>query len=539
MKSWSIFTVLMAACVLMAEELRLTNNLIELRVDNGRVELYAPGAPSPAAVFTPAFASGEVKAFVVDRRDRARKIVRLSTPDASLAIELPDKKPYIRLALNRNASPVKVTMPSGVEAVVLPDNFGEDALLLPGAARCLPAFLPGYLMMLKDGSALTCLPINAHDDAILSQNLNTLTVSQKNTEDYIFVLNAGPDAWHKTTVPDLGTQQTVADWKVPFPALWQVSFAVNPGFVPLGDGLRCNWNIASLDEQGKLTHVAPRFIVTQPQNCYGWLGGFEGNCRYPAVLHTDGALEITNPRFRDGSAQRYDQSQPLYIYAFYSTAYEQHVPANYMEPAMRNQRPFGSTSFATSPATCDVTADFEKIFRREQGAEKREEIIQMLAAMQCFVEGIRARLENGRAWAMDMNVFVAETIHNNPSLAEAGRQLDTMLGNFELRYQAALPRIQSTEKVQELSAQVIALTESKQDPEEIEEQAKKLGSAIRTIGGGQDNLVAEMHHFAKCIRQHAIYHYTLAQTSAEHKFWSEVYRRTEEVLQANFGHDGK
>ena len=538
MKFRTLFLVSLMVCGLAAAELRIDNGLVELRIDHGQVALHAFGTATPAAVFTPSFASGEVKAFVVDRRDRARKIVRLSTADASLAIELPDRKPFIRLALNRNASPVKVAMPSGVEAVVLPDIFAEDALLLPGAVRRLPAFLPGYLMLLQDGSALSCLPINAHDDAVLAQDFGTLTISQKNTEDYVFVLNAGPDAWRKTAVPELGAQQVI-DWTPPFPARWQASFAVNPGFLPIGDGLRCNWNVASMDEQGKLNNAAPRFIVTQPQNCYGWLGGFEGNCRYPAVFRPDGGLEIANPRFRDGTAQRYDQSQPLYLYAFYSTAYEQPAPANYMEPAMRNQRPFGSTSFATSPATCDVTAEFEKIFRREQGAERREEIVQMLAAMQCFVEGIRARAENALRWALDMNVFVGEAVHNNPALADAGRQLDTMLGYFELRHQAALPRIQSTEKVEELSAQVIALTESELDPEEIEDAAKQLGSAIRTIGGGQDNLVAEFHHIAKCIRQHAILFATAAENAAECNFWCEVYLRTEEVLQANYGHDGK
>ena len=156
MKHTLLVIALLAVCGLAAGEFKIGNGLVELRIDGGKIALYAAKAVKPAAVFAPAFKGSPVKIFVVDRRPQKRKIVRLSTPQSSIAIELPDKQPYIRLALNRNASPVKVTMVSGIEATVVPDPFAEDAMFLPGKAIRLPAFVPGYLMMLKDGSTLTC-----------------------------------------------------------------------------------------------------------------------------------------------------------------------------------------------------------------------------------------------------------------------------------------------------------------------------------------------------------------------------------------------
>ena len=538
MKHLSLVIALLTVFGTAAAEFKLGNGLIELRIDDGKIALYAAGAEKPAAVLAPAFKGSPVGIFVVDRRNQKRRIVRLTTPQSSIAIELPDKQPFIRLALNRNASPVKVTMPAGVEAAAVPDPFAEDAMFFPGKACRLPAFVPGYLLMLKDGSALSCLPTNARDDASLSGDFGTLTLSQKNTEDYIFVLNAGPKAWAKTTLPELDKRKTVDDWKAPFPARWQASFPVGPGFVPIGDGLRCNWNIAKVDGN-RLRNATPRFALSRIDSFYGWLGGFEGSFRYPAVIRADGVLEISNSRFRDGTAQRYDVAQPLYIYAFYPVASGSSAPGEQLQDWVKYRKHFRSTSFSTSPTTCMTTANFEKIFRNEKGAEKKQEIIQMLASMQCFVEGIRARIENARVWGNGMREFAASAVKAEPSLAGAVQKLNAMLDTIELRYTSALPRIQQPAAVEKLSEQVIGLTASTLDAEEIELQAKKLGAAIRTIGGGQDNLAAEMRHIGKCIRQQALHSYALAESSAERNFWGEVYRRGEEMLQAYYGHDGK
>ena len=540
MKHTLLVIALLAVCGLSAAEFKLGNGLVELRINGGRIALYAAKSAKPAAVFAPAFKGSPVKIFVVDRRPQRRKIVRLSTPQSSIAIELPDKAPYIRLALNRNASPVKVTMVPGVEATVVPDPFAEDAMFFPGKAIRLPAFVPGYLMMLKDGSALTCLPTNARDDAEFSSDLKTLTVSQKNTEDYMFVLNAGPKAWAKTMLPELGKQKDVTGWKEPFPALWQASFPVGPGFVEIGDGLRCNWNIATVDAKKKrLQNATTRFALTKIDSFYGWLGGFEGSFRYPAVIRADGTLEITHTRFRDGSRQRYDAAQPLYIYGFYPLGSSTAAPGAQLQDWVKYRRLFRSTSFSTSPTTCSTTGTFEKIFRNEKGAEQKQEIIQMLASMQCFVEGIRARVENARVWGADMRDFAAAAVKADPSLEAAAQKLNTMIDTFEKLYEESLPRIQQPPAVEKLAAEVIALTSSTLDADEIEGKAKKLGAAIRSIGGGQDNLAAYMRHVGKCIRQQAIHNYAAAESAAERKFWGEVYQRGEAMLQAFYGHDGK
>ena len=84
---------------------------------------------------------------------------------------------------------------------------------------------------------------------------------------------------------------------------------------------------------------------------------------------------------------------------------------------------------------------------------------------------------------------------------------------------------------------------------EVDKQYKDLAAAykeatgvtveIESIGGGQDNLVANMRRISKNICYKAIVAYTQAATPQERAFWGEVFRRTEERMQGMYGHEGR
>ncbi len=181
----------------------------------------------------------------------------------------------------------------------------------------------------------------------------------------------------------------------------------------------------------------------------------------------------------------------------------------------------------------------EALFRKDEAKEKVGEIRNRLAAMQFFVESIRARVENARVNAQEIAAFADREVKAVPALAPEAAALKTTLAEVERLYEKALPRIQYPPEVIKMSAEMVALATSDMDDEEKEEKAKALGRAIRTIGGGQDNLAAHMRHVGKCLRFQALTAYGDATTQEARDFWAAVYDKTAWMLQAYYGHEGR
>ena len=135
--------------------------------------------------------------------------------------------------------------------------------------------------------------------------------------------------------------------------------------------------------------------------------------------------------------------------------------------------------------------------------------------------------------------YAEHELKASPELADAVATLRSLLEDFDNVYQTALPTIKYPPEVQKLSAEVVAIAESDEDSEVKENKAKELGRAIRTIGGGQDNLIANMRRISKNICYKAITLYSEEKNPAVRAFWGEVYRKTEERLQGNYGHEGR
>ena len=66
-----------------------------------------------------------------------------------------------------------------------------------------------------------------------------------------------------------------------------------------------------------------------------------------------------------------------------------------------------------------------------------------------------------------------------------------------------------------------------------------MGRAIRTIGGGQDNLAAHMRHVGKCLRYQSLIAYGKSESVEARAFWQAIYEKTEWMLQGFYGHEGR
>lgn len=538
-KAFSALVMLIVGAVAAAEAVSITNGEISLKYDNGVVQVLPAGKTAPVATVTTGLKTSTLKATAVIQPAREFRLLSLRGPDGSIAFKLEDDNARFTVAYNRNASPVVVKW--NAAAVVIPDLFAEDEILLPqAAARALPPFVPVYLALLEgENATLGCIPVKANSPAALSGDLKTLTLSSKNNEDYVFVLNTGKGVWHKTALPAKpGAYRTVADWKPPYPAVWRVALPVAEDFIPAGNGSWSGWNIITVTGKGRPKNLPKRAVMNNQETRRTWHGGFEGTYRYPAEF-SNGKLKLMHPQF--SARIVHDLSRPAFVYSWQQGRSGNATPDALLPPWVKAKQLYAAvnTNYGMSATTCNVTEQFEKIFYRSEAAKKVGEISAMLASMQCFVEAIRGRIESGRAWRKEMSAFVGEYTRLYPALASDARRLTAAVDEIERLYRIDRERMKTPPAVEALGKEVLKVAASSKDDEDKEAEAKKLGRAIRTIGGTQDSLVAKYRHVGKCVRRIALLGYMDAETPEARAFWKEAYLRTESLLQGYFGHDGK
>ena len=518
----------------------ISNDKIALEYANGLVTVTAPGLKAPAATIRVNLKPETLKTSTLVNPARKFHMLSLRGPDGSIAFKVEGRDARFSVSHAVSASPVVVKW--NAAAVVVPDPIAEDEVLLPGKdVRDLPPFAPLYLALREGGnSTLACIPVKAKRPARLSADLKTLTLSLKNNEHYVFFLNTGKGAWHKTAHPAKpGEFKTVDDWLPPYKTLWRVAVPIAEDFVPAGNGAWSIWNVITVTDNPKQRprNLPVRAVMVDRKTRNTWHGGFEGTYRYPAEF-VDGKLKLMHQNFKNKIVC--DTNIPIFIYSWQPWSDPVAVPQRYLPPWVADKKLYISTNigYGMKATTCNVTQLFEKIFYRDEAEQKVGEIAAMLKSMQCFVENIRGRIESGREWREEMLKFSADMRKLHPELAPDAAKLDDAVNEIDRQYKLNRERIKTPPEVEAMGREVLKLAVSKLDAEEKEEQAKKLGRAIRTVGGTQDNMIARFRHIGKCIRHIAVVEYMAAKTPEAREFWQEAHRRTEALLQGYFC-DGK
>lgn len=544
-KALACLLLLLLAHGLAAAEYTASNANMSLKYKDGVVSVFVKGAEAPLAVIKPTIAPDAVP-DLIKHPDSGFPIFSLRAGETSITFKMEWTRACFTMSLNRGASPVTVEW--NPAAVIIPDVYAEDTVLAPqDAPRAIPPFVTMMSALVDNGNAIiSCLPVRATAPAILSGDLKTLTIEQNHADDYIFVFSRRPGIWHTATLPaEQNKTVPVEGWTMPFPADWMVALPVEQDFITAGDGIYTSWHALTVvkDDKGKerVTSSLPRCSMTNLAARTTWTSGFEGSFHYPAEI-VNGAMVLCNPRFRPGNRFNHSLTKPVYIYALTAikgTPDDLAMPTGYLPPWTRDEKVHFTINYGRSPATCASTNKVETIFRQEKAREKVEDIRWNLKAMQFFVEAIRSRIEGARDWANEMKVFAARAVAADAALAPDAQALNDTLAEVEKQYAEALPRIQQPPAVSKMSEQLIACALSDLDNEEKEEQAKELGRKIRTIGGGQDNLCAQMRHIGKCLRFQALNAYAKATTPNARAFWTDVYSKTEWMLQGAYGHEGR
>lgn len=518
----------------------VTNGQITLEYANGVVTVTAPDLKAPAATITVGLKPETLKSSTLVNPKRKFRLLSLRGPDGSIAFKLEGGNARFSISHRCGASPVTVNW--NAAAVVVPDPFAEDEIVLPGKeTRALPPFVPLYLALQEGGdSTLACIPVKAKSPAMISGDLKTLTLSLKNNEHYVFFLNTGKGAWHKTFLPAKpGEFKTVDDWQAPYKALWRAAVPLAEDFIAPGNGAWSVWNVVTVTDNPKKRPIdlPLRAVMTDQKTRNTWHGGFEGTYRYPAEF-ADGKLKLMHPRFKNRIV--HDTKRPVFIYSWQPGRNSVVMPQKFLPPWVADKRLHISTNtgYGMKATTCNVTQTFEKIFYRDEAEKRVGEIAAMLKSMQCFVENIRGRIESGREWREEMLKFSADMRKLHPELAPDADKLDAAVNEIDRIYRTDRERIKTPLEVEAMGQQVLKLAVAKIDADEKEEQAKLLGRAIRSVGGTQDNMIAKFRHVGKCIRHIALVEYMAAKTPEAREFWKEAYLRTDALLQGYFC-DGK
>jgi hypothetical protein len=330
-------------------------------------------------------------------------------------------------------------------------------------------------------------------------------------------------------------------WRPPFPAKYRAAFPMAVDFFPVGKPKHQVWDImeAKPDNKGPF-HCAKRvYIIGDKKANTGWSSGIYGVAPYPVCLPLEGPLQMIYPRLTRCKRCKFDPARPVYIYTYDCGRYPKRpdTPLNYLteevRPVMFSRQ---SSSIGLGPATCAITKDVEQIYYRSEAREKRDVIHGKLARMQIFVESIRARIDQYAAWAKTMKKECLAASADAPELRQFAEFFDCM----EKVHQTAQARMATPEKVWEQSMELLKNLDNKDlDDEALENHCKEYGRAIRTIGGAQDNCVAECHYVTRMLRLEALTAYLRSSNQAEKDFYRKLYQSTSVMLQNSFNHEGK
>ena len=340
----------------------------------------------------------------------------------------------------------------------------------------------------------------------------------------------GPGIWFTHGLRDLAEGEgTACGWHPPFAAEWRVDLPTLP------DGFVDSWRPASQGADGAwLQHwnrgAGPRVSYKGTRTMWQSVRGTVPLLAFLAGGDT-GALHLVRHVFHgvlapvrhpQGGDLAYDPEGSAVVYPFERTrdtpkasdtvidllrlSFERTL-ANAVPARMRAQRSAGDIY----PATCGVTMDAEKIFNDGEEAGKRRDLLREIQRMDCFVVGIRTRLDEYLAWSARCRAGFTARRAEAPALVD--RFLAT-LGRIEAIHAERLPKMRSLAEYLALSARLAALAEA---PPGVDREAvaNDLGRQIRTVGGTQDACLGGLRLVVRELRQDAGHQLLRSTTDAE------------------------
>ena len=432
---------------------------------------------------------------------------------------------------------------------VVPDIFGGDLLISAaqtpaGRLRCPSERMVAQL--LDGGNAMVvCAWRSAGQGVQLgvtgtgADKLITSTEIQCDRAQglglWVAVL-AAPGIWYQQPIAALDPVKDMKpQWAVPFRALWRADFQRTDGQI---DSWRAIIKKANNEYEG--------FGVSTKKKSRTVWTSTRGTFAYPVCV--DGAsLCLRNTKFEGLPEAKYDPAGHVVVYPFRRISGSPETPGgvfdvltdalqNTPEAAQLDDLQVKRVPRDQYPATCAVTAEYEKIFADKAEQAKKAEILKRLDEMDHFCIGIRSRMDEYLAWAQKTHAFCAQEKAAQPQLGALVDELDGIVNKFSGVYDHLKLGERTPAAARMLIAQVRALIDSGE--EKKDEKANLLGRATRTIGGSQDESIGRFRTITRELRQRAGQRMLTAPDDLAFAFAQAMRERTLEVLQCAFGHEG-
>ena len=432
---------------------------------------------------------------------------------------------------------------------VLPDIFGGDLLISAEHAPADKLRFPSERVMaqLLDGghAILACawrsdaqaVKLSAHGAGAERQFTSTdiQCDAEKHLGLWLTVL-AATNIWHRQPIASLDPVKDLkADWKIPFRALWRADYQRTDGLI---DSWKCIIKKSEKAFEG--------FGVSPKNKSRTVWTSTRGTFAYPVCVDGDNVC-LRNTKFDGLPEAKYAPDGHVILYPFRRiTGSPDNATgvfdvltdalANTPEAALFDGLQVKRVPRDQYPATCAVTAEYEKIFADNAERAKKAELLKRLDDMDHFCIGIRSRMDEYLAWAKQTHEFCAREKTAHPQLGTLVDELDGIVGKFDGVYAKLKLDERTPAAARAISDKVRKLIES--DEAKKDEKANQLGRETRTIGGSQDESIGRFRTLTRELRQRAGQRMLMATDDAAFEFAKAMRARTLEVLQCAFGHEG-
>ncbi len=539
-----------------SDEVSVGNNYLTLLIRKG-----APGAECHYRLGVETI-KGPVLLPAIGESDKARAITAFrmveDTPARALvevdSISMSGKNMTTRYLLRENQPLVEVQPGEGMERLrleatsryaVVPDIFAGDMVINPATVAQSRLRLPSENLLLHlttGGNAIVACVWRSAEQAVrltLGDGGDGRAITEtevacpKNYSVSVAVL-AATGIWHQKKVAELNpVKDVMLDWKVPFRALWRADY-------PRTDSLIDSWKC--LLREGKDRYES--FGIEANKARTVWTSA-RGSFAYPTYME-GGSCFLRKTQFEGSLGCKYDDSQFVVIYP--SQAVRGTPPGTFgaldilrealketPEASLLGNLEIKKVARDRWPATCAVTADYEKVFDAGEEKANKAFLLGRLEEMNQFVINIRSRMKEYQDWQRKTREFLAKAQAEQPQVAPLAEEFDGILATFDKIYERRKLDERTPAAARVLIDKVAALIDSPEGNKD--EKTKQLGRDTRTIGGNQDSCLGEFRMFTKRLRQRAGYRMAEAQDDAAFHFAREVRRRTMEMLQFAFVHE--
>lgn len=483
----------------------------------GREYAFSGDAVVENSHFAAAFRSATGQVAVYSKTDVQQQVLTVSLPNArpdrcsilrntggEAAVEFVSEKGLsVVLAFDRTeiiavrpGTGVKgIRIQSSIDYGVAPDFIADDLIIAPAqyssaSTLTVPAESLFLGLLTGENRVLAMTWPQAKQQMRLglgspqqgTRRIESIEFETDGQSVYLALLEA-PGIWHREplTASFLEKDVTIA-WKRPFPARW----------------------ITQLEESGLKTTFPFRQVKGQI-----WRG-VSGMLTYPVWFDGDKACyrlsKKVTPRGEslvyclEGDDSPVPVDTPVDVMK--ATLGRQACDSilDWAGRRLRTHHRRGAEGIRRA-CTCGCTEAIEAVFHAGQEVEKSQYVEGAVGDMVYFVTRHMARIDEYRAFADDMALFLRDSGKSYPDLKAYLDDLAQIAAQIPGQYEVQKENIKSNAFADELAGKTIALTRKK-DPKNLD-TCLELGKQWRGMGGAQDGLVAEYHMIVRRLFQEA------------------------------------